>query len=78
GTFTDNDGNYLLSSLEASRDKSSPRQVIVNVVAQGYQQETSQLVDLNQGQVTTHNFSLIRVNEVEIVNEVKSIWGVTS
>ncbi|NEO37699.1 MAG: carboxypeptidase regulatory-like domain-containing protein [Moorea sp. SIOASIH] len=61
-TFTDNDGNYLLSSLEGSRNTSSPRQVIVKVVAQGYQQETSQLVDLNQGQVTTHNFSVIRVN----------------
>ncbi|NEP65190.1 MULTISPECIES: carboxypeptidase-like regulatory domain-containing protein [Moorena] len=63
-TFADNDGNYLLSGLEASRDTSSPRQVIVKVVAQGYQQETSQLVDLNQGQVTIQDFSLTRKNGV--------------
>ncbi|WP_158069730.1 carboxypeptidase-like regulatory domain-containing protein [Moorena bouillonii] len=60
-TFTDNDGNYLLSSLEASTDKSSARPVKVKVVAQGYQKETSQLVDLNQGQVTTHNLVVVKV-----------------
>jgi len=60
-TFTDNNGNYLLSSLEASRDKLSPRQVKVNVVAQGYQTLTSELVDLNQGAVTTHNLVVVKM-----------------
>ncbi|WP_424094760.1 carboxypeptidase-like regulatory domain-containing protein [Moorena producens] len=60
-TFTDNDGNYLLSSLEASTDKSSARPVKIKVVAQGYQKETSELVDLNQGQVTTHNLVVVKV-----------------
>lgn len=60
-TFTDNDGNYLLSSLEASTNPSTPRQVKVNVIAQGYQTLTSELVDLNQGQVTTHNLVVVKV-----------------
>ncbi|NEP00807.1 MAG: carboxypeptidase regulatory-like domain-containing protein [Symploca sp. SIO2E9] len=64
-TFTDKDGDYLLSGLEASIDRLSPRQVKIKVVAQGYQEQTSELVSLNQGQlVSDKNFSLTRVNRV--------------
>lgn len=62
--FTDKEGNYLLSGLESSSNQLIPRQIRIKVIAQGYQQQTSQLVNLSQGQVTNKVFSLAKVNRV--------------
>ena len=56
-TFSDQKGNYLLLGLEASKSESDRRTVIVS--ATGYQQQVSQPLEIQQGEVISNqNFSL--------------------
>jgi hypothetical protein len=56
-TFSNDEGNYLLSGLEAPKDKKKKRSVNVSVFAPGYQQVGGR-VEFGLGEVTQKDFPL--------------------
>lgn len=63
-TFSDDEGKYLLSGLEAPKDKSKKRTVNMSIFAQGYTQ-SDVTIEFGLGEMTEKNCSLIPLSKPE-------------